>query len=201
MRKIYTVILAAGFSSRLGFNKLTLKIDGKKVIRRVVEPFISSGSRKIFVITGFEESKIRHALHSFSVEYIYNERYSEGMSTSIKVALPFIKDGEGVFFHLGDKPLIEKGIIIQMARIFEKNNKSIVVPVYNGMRGHPVLINIIPYVREIEKLTGEAGLKKIIEQHPEDTLYIQGEEGNVLDIDTLEDIELLRKRGYTIEED
>jgi molybdenum cofactor cytidylyltransferase len=200
MKKIYTVILAAGFSSRLGFNKLILKIDGKTVIRKAVEPFIASGCRKIFIITGFEENKIRHALHGFSVEYINNQHYSEGMSSSIKAALPFIKDGEGVFFHLGDKPLIEKGVVMQMKSAFERSNKAILVPVYNGMKGHPVLMNIVPYIKEIETLTGEKGLREIIERHPEDTLHVQGTEGNILDIDTVEDVELLRKRGYHIEE-
>jgi len=201
MKKIYTVILAAGFSSRLGFNKLTLKIDGKSVIRRAVEPFIATPSRKVFVVTGFEEDKIRHALHGFSVEYIHNRQYPKGMSTSIKAALSFIQDGDGIFFHLGDKPFIEKRLVMEMVRIFEKRKPSIVVPVHNGMKGHPVLIRIAPYIREIERLTGESGLREIIERHPEDIMHIQGIEGNILDIDTSEDISLLRKRGYHIEED
>jgi CTP:molybdopterin cytidylyltransferase MocA len=38
--KFFAIILAAGTSSRMGFNKLTVSIDGESVIRRSVKPFI-----------------------------------------------------------------------------------------------------------------------------------------------------------------
>jgi molybdenum cofactor cytidylyltransferase len=200
MKKIYAVILAAGSSDRLGFDKLTLKIDGSFTIRRSVEPFLSQPIRKVFVVAGAEDTAIREALNGLPVSFIHNLHSMEGMSSSIKASLPLIVDAEGVFFHLGDKPFIQEKIIEKMIDIFLSENAKIVVPLYHREWGHPVLIDIVPYKNEIELLKGDVGLRGIIEKHHEDVLFIEGDEGNIIDIDTAEEIAFLRERGFEIEE-
>ena len=48
-------------------------------------------------------------------------------------------------------------------------------------------------------LEGDTALRPIIEKHSQDILYVEGDEGILLDLDTEQDIDLLRRRGYTIE--
>jgi molybdenum cofactor cytidylyltransferase len=200
MGKIYTVILAAGISSRLGFNKLTLKIDGQTVIKKSIAPFVTGNVEKIIVVTGAEGDNIKRELEGFTLKFINNPHYMEGMSASIKAALPFISDADGVFFHLGDKPFVKQETIHLMLNSYINGGANMVVPVYKNVKGHPVLMCVNPYIEEMRLLKGDKGLREIIEKHLEDVLFVEGDEGNVFDIDNIEDVNILKERGYKIEE-
>ena len=210
MEKIYAVILAAGTSSRLGFNKLTLKIDGRSVIQMAVTPFLLPSIKKVFVVTNPDYINLKREVdelkthNSKLITFACNPDYMQGMSSSIKVVVPFIKDADAVFFQLGDKPFIKKEMVEQMAELYanrEKNLFNIIVPVYRGRKGHPVLMDIKPYIKEMQNLEGDKGLREIIDNHSESVLFIDGDEGNIFDIDTEGEIHTLRERGYVIEKD
>lgn len=238
MEKIYAVILAAGTSSRLGFNKLTLRIDGRSVIQMAAEPFFQKGIEKIHVVTNPENGPVKKALETpipptlstfpfslpppasplspsaFSLPpsafhpspciFIANSHFQEGMSSSIKAVAPFIEDADAVFFQLGDKPFIKKEMVEQMIELYvrrERNLFNIIVPVYQGRKGHPVLMDVKPYIKEMQNLKGDKGLREIIDNHSGSVLFIDGNEGNIFDIDTEGEIQTLRERGYVIEKD
>jgi molybdenum cofactor cytidylyltransferase len=199
MKRFSAVILAAGASKRLGFNKLTLRMNGESVIRQAILPFISAGIGRVFIVTGVQSRELRAELSGYAVEFIENKDCAFGMSTSVKASLPFIADEEGVFFHLGDKPFLEKEIIYRMIDIYRENREKIIVPVFNGEKGHPVLMDAAAYSEEIKSLLGDKGLREIIEKHTADVIFIKGNEGSLHDIDTIDDVERLKKRGYIIE--
>lgn len=199
MKGFVAVILSAGISKRLGFNKLTIKINGEAVLRKAICPFISAGIGKVFIVTGVESQDIREELAGYAVEFIENKDYSLGMSTSVKASLPFIPNNEGVFFHLGDKPFLETEMIYRMIDMYRENSGKIIVPVFNGEKGHPVLMDVGNYSNEMKTLNGDKGLREIIEKHTGDVIFIEGNEGSLFDIDTIEDIERLKERGYVIE--
>jgi molybdenum cofactor cytidylyltransferase len=179
INRIDTVVLAAGSSSRLGVNKLLLKVDGEPVLRRTLRHFLGLQMGVVFVITGFERERVEGLLRDVPVATVYNGSYAEGMSASVKAALPLLGEADAVFFHLGDKPFV--------------------MPVFQGQKGHPVLIDVKPYLAEMCMLEGDTALRPIIEKHSQDILYVEGDEGIILDLDTDEDIDLLRGRGYKIE--
>ncbi len=196
---IDTVILAAGSSRRLGSNKLFLTIDGEPVLRRTITPFLNLKLGAVFVVTGFQSERIEHLLKDAAVKLIQNSSHDQGMSTSVKAALPFIEPGHALLLHLGDKPFVQESTILRIAEAFSTSGQPIVMPHHEGRNGHPVLIDVDRYRDELEMLTGEAALKPVIERHAQDILYVEGDEGVLIDLDTDEDIDLLRKRGYTIE--
>lgn len=210
MKKIYTVILAAGSSRRLGFNKLLLRVNGTLLINAAISPFLIEEVSKVLVITPNNSETIKREVESYItstyvgatvpyVMFVENPFHERGMSTSIKAALPYIEDADGVFFHLGDKPFIDRQIIPRMFKRYMEDGPGIIVPVYKGQNGHPVLVDIKRYMDEIKSLEGDMGLKGIIERHMEDVLTIEGDEGSIIDIDTITDITILRERGFRVE--
>ncbi len=200
MRDICSVILAAGSSRRLGFNKLTLKIDSEAVILRSVFPFIKADLGNIIVVAGPHMSSISRELDGLAVTVVHNEEHHTGMSSSIKAALPWIREATAVFFHLGDKPFIKEGLLAQMLKEYRATGKNIIVPVCKGQKGHPVLMSVAPFIEEMKGLEGDKGLREVIEKHKEDVLFIETDDGVLTDIDTADDIRSLTQRGYSIEE-
>jgi molybdenum cofactor cytidylyltransferase len=194
------VILAAGVSKRLGFNKLTLKVDGQPVIRRSIMPFLAVGITKVVVIVNGKDTRIQQALEGLSLSFVENPCHEKGMSSSLKAALPLVEDGIDVFFHLGDKPFVSPDLINLMVYRFRRGKGNIVVPVHGGKKGHPVLVDVRAYSKELWRLHGDSGLRDIIEKHEKDVVCIEGGEECLLDIDTRAHIDELRMRGHTVEE-
>ncbi|OPY79546.1 MAG: Molybdenum cofactor cytidylyltransferase [Syntrophorhabdus sp. PtaU1.Bin153] len=199
MKRIRAVILAAGSSRRLGFSKLTLKIDGESVIRRSVRPFLREDVEKVIVVTGHEGWKIERELIDFKVDLVHNRRYRDGMSTSVRAALPFLGNADAILFHLGDKPFITPDQISIILDEYKGEGARIIVPVCDGRKGHPVLIDANIVRDEIGAVEGDKGLREVIEKHKGDVVFIQSDEGSLFDIDTLREVDCLRKRGYTVE--
>lgn len=197
MDRIVAVILAAGSSSRLGFNKLCLKIDGETVIRRTVRLFLEC-VEQVVVVTGFERERIERELKGFPVLLTYNPDHLNGMSSSVKTALPHITGREGILFHLGDKPLVSPDTVAKTIETFRQGS-AIVLPVFNGIKGHPVLVRSRLFLEEMAAVQGDMGLRKLVERHAHEVRTVEGDEGTILDIDSEEDIAELARRGFTIE--
>ena len=199
MTKVYSVILAAGSSTRLGFNKLTVKINSEEVIRMAVSPFLEANVGEVIVVVNPDMPQVVKALEGQDVRIVHNMEHLKGMSSSVRAVLPYIRDAEALFFHLGDKPFIKKELLNSMMDLYKERNGGIVVPVHNGTKGHPVMMSYKPYKSDIEKLEGDKGLREVIEKYASDVVFIESDEGILFDIDMLEDIENLKERGYLIE--
>lgn len=200
MSKIDTVILAAGMSKRLGFNKLCVRLNGKAVVRRTVEVFVENRlPGKIVVVTGFQRERVEQELAGLPIDLVHNPGYEEGMSTSLKAALPHVTGADLVLFHLGDKPFVGAGTIRTVLESYEKERRCFTVPVYQGVKGHPVLMENDAYASTVRGIEGDRGLRGVVEAHGAETLFVEADEGVIMDVDTEEDIALLRRRGYIVE--
>jgi molybdenum cofactor cytidylyltransferase len=199
MKKVYAVLLAAGLSERLGANKLLVRIDGVPVVRKALLPLLSPRVEKVLVVTSPENGDVRRALEGLTVEFVVNRQFREGMGSSVRAVSPFLEGCDGVLFHLGDKPLITTGLVERLLDRFGKDEGGIVVPVHKGMRGHPVLVDAAAFRGEIAGAEGDRGLRDMIEKEPDHVICIEAGEECLVDIDTPDDIIMLKRRGFTVE--
>lgn len=200
MITISAVILAAGTSSRLGFNKLTVTIDGESVIRKSVQPFILQDIQRVMVVTGNNRQDIEKELEGLGVFFIHNPHFMEGMSSSVKASIPFLEDADAAIFHLGDKPLITSHDVLAVIEAYKACDARIVAPFFQGKMGHPVMVDTDLLYNHSGMLHGDSGLREVIEKYREDMVFIEGSAGNLFDIDTTRAITLLRERGFRVEE-
>lgn len=200
MKIFFAIILAAGTSSRLGFNKLTVSIDGESVIRRSVKPFLSPELHKVFVVTGNDRESVEKELEGLDVRLIHNPEYRKGMSTSIRAAMPLLENSDAILFHLGDKPFVTSRSVDSILNKYREGKAKIVLPLFEEKIGHPVMINARLLRGEIGMLHGDSGLREVIEKYRQDVVSIEGDTGSLCDIDTIQTLDRLRERGYRIEE-
>lgn len=178
--KVEGVILAAGFSSRAGTYKMALEINGETVIERCVKSMYDICSR-IIVVAGYRKEVIKEILDKYSkVEVVYNNAYEQGMFTSIIEGFKYIKE-EKVFFTPGDYPLISKDVYSTLLKV----TGDIIIPSYNGRKGHPVLMKKC-IVKELLQSTKFSTLKDFINSKGFVKVNVN-EEGILIDIDTMED--------------
>jgi len=182
------IILGAGYSKRMGTNKLLLPFKNKTIIEVIIEEAIASKLEKVYIVC--REDETIKIVNKYPINIIINERAHEGQSTSIVEAMKEIENNFGSYmFLMGDQPLIHKDFINEMIDFYYSNNSSILVPLYNNKRGTPVIFSS-KWSAELLRLKGDEGGRQIIRQNSEEVLeYKVDSEILGKDIDKVEDYE------------
>ncbi len=193
---IPSVILAAGESRRFPGNKLLFKWEGKPIIRHTLENALKSKTDKVILVLGHDKDKIINVVKDLDnkIEYVYNPKYREGMSTSVKTGVKYAYEKyrekiEGILITPGDTAWIPPEAYNMVIEEFLEKRPLIAVASYQGRRGHPIVFNrsLIPEILEISEET--RGLKKITRKYRPYTLVVEMPyPGVILDIDTYNDL-------------
>ena len=164
---ISAVILAAGESRRMGKqNKLLLPVGGEALLVKLVKSVCASHVGQVLVVVGHEAGKIRRELNNFPLSFVYNPNFSEGMTTSIKFGVKEVSpDSDGFLICLADMPFINTSEISKLIHAYFQNRikkkRLIVVPVFQGQRGNPVLFSS-EFRNDILEYKKEFGCKEVI---------------------------------------
>ena len=190
---ISAVVLAAGTSRRMGRPKPLVKLGRKTILQHVVANLEASQVDQIVVVLGFGAEKIIPTLKGMSCQVVVNPQYILGMSSSIRCGLSTVNpQARAVLIALGDQPYIPPEIVDVLLRRYQKEDQKIVVPLYGGKRGHPVIFGR-KYWPELRALKGDVGGRELLHRHAQHVLEVEvGQEGVLADIDTPSDS---RKRG------
>lgn len=199
--RIGAIVLAAGQSSRMraageGSNKLTQPVNGRPMVRHVVEAALESAASDIVVVTGNSREKVRKALGGLPVMFCDNRDYSKGLSTSLISGLNNLpEDCDGALVLLGDMPAVDGHLLDQLIAAFAPaEGRAIVVPVHGGRRGNPVLW-ARQFFPEIRTLSGDAGARALLGPHANLVCEIEaGSDAPLTDIDTREALAAFRAR-------
>lgn len=185
---VWAVILAAGESRRMGSPKLLLPFEGSTVLGTVVRRVRRAGLSSILVVLGAEPEKVRAALEGQPVIFAQNPDFRRGMLSSIQCGLQALPAAaSAAMLFLADQPTLSDLVIKKLLQAREEASKGLIVPVFAGKRGHPLLLSL-DYRDEIETLDPDIGLRQLLINNPEDILEVEVEDEAVLkDIDTPED--------------
>lgn len=174
------IILAAGLSSRAKTYKMTLNIGNKTVIERVIDNMLSVCSR-ITVVGGYKIENLEPIIQKYeNVQLVFNENFMDGMFSSVKKGFSCVKE-EAFFFTPGDYPLIDDMVYKQLLN----NSGEIVIPTYEGRKGHPILIKS-SLIKEILEGYKYSNLREFITSKRPALVPVHNE-GILLDIDTIND--------------
>ncbi len=186
------LILAAGMSSRMGAFKPLLKVGEETALLRIINRIKAAGIEDIVLVTGYERQRLLPLIEGKGIKEVYNESYRQGMFESVKAGLEACAEifaEDTAFFLLPvDCPLVSEEVMDTLIdeHLRHGEEKNFLVPVYEGKKGHPLLIPR-EYIGEICSWEGEGGLKGITDRYYERMKRIPVEdEGCLLDMDTPE---------------
>ena len=188
------VILAAGASTRLGKPKQLLQYRGKTLLAHAINEAINSNADAIVVILGKDADLFKKEIDEKKVRVAINSSWEEGMASSLRLGLdtlltdkPYI---DAVIFMVCDQPHVLSSILNELIITQQKTTKQIVTCNYGDSIGPPALFHK-KYFKDLMKLSGDTGARKIIQQNMNDMTTILFPEGEI-DIDTEEDYEELK---------
>jgi CTP:molybdopterin cytidylyltransferase MocA/HD superfamily phosphodiesterase len=192
------IILAAGYSSRMGEFKPLLELSGLAAIDRVIGLYQAVGVTDIHVVTGFRSATIEAAVRSRSVDLVHNPDHDKGMFSSVLAGVNALPEATPAFFvHPVDIPLVRAhtlSVLLETGRI---HSPAIAYPTFDDRRGHPPLIRG-DLKEAILAHDGEGGLRTLLDRFGDQARDIPvADNGVLLDMDTPDDYALLSNRSET----
>lgn len=195
--RVGAVLLAAGEGRRMGgVTKPLIRLQGVPLINRQLIALSGAGVDEVVVVTGHARDAIEAQVQSFPVTLAHNADYAQGQQGSVRVGLAaLIGNFDAVFIVLADQPLIGSADLTELMAAFKKRpSGNLVVPVVNGQRGNPILLDEVALAQILASDTN-LGCRHLIERQPE--LVHVHETGNtrfITDLDTPLDLQQLAQR-------
>jgi molybdenum cofactor cytidylyltransferase len=190
MIHVVGVVLAAGESRRMGRLKALLPFGTCTVIEQVLHSLLQLELTEVAVILGHRAEDIAAVIRPLPVHMLYNPNYRQGMTTSVQVALRDLTPVPDAYvLALVDQPHLGRGPTRQLLAAFGRTHKGLVIPTYQGKRGHPIVL-ASRYRQEVLALGPHQGLHLVTRGHPDDTLEVPMDSDAILrDMDYQEEYE------------
>lgn len=191
---ICAILLAAGRSERMGTQKLLLPFGPQQtVIGHIAGQLLASPVDLVFAIVGTADAaNIGRALTGASrnkrLKVVANPDPAGDMLSSVRCGLRSLpQECDAALVTLGDQPSITSALVSQMLRAFKGAGQGILVPLYGGKRGHPILFSL-SYRDEVLGSHDDVGLRGLLAKHPQDVFELNVANASVLaDMDYPED--------------
>lgn len=183
MAVVSAIVPAAGLSTRIGGpNKMLLPYGGLTVVGTVARTLLSC-DLDVVVVTGRDASLVSEAVEP--VRTVFNERYREGLGTSIACGVAACPPDHGYLIALGDMPELSPEVVRLL--VAQAEPQAILAPVYAqepDRPGHPVLFGS-SYREALLALHGDEGARSIVQANRAHLRLVKVA-GNLPDIDSLE---------------
>jgi molybdenum cofactor cytidylyltransferase len=191
-RPLVAVILAAGESRRMGTPKALLPYRGKTFIEHLLEITRHTRIAARRIVLGAHLDQIRAKVPGEAASVVVNPDWRRGQLSSIQAAIRTVADDEsaGIILCPVDHPLFSPKLIAQLIDAFDSTGHLVVLPVYHGRRGHPVIFAASLYP-ELLAASPAIGAREVVWAHTAELHEVPTEEeGVVLNIN---DPETLRR--------
>jgi molybdenum cofactor cytidylyltransferase len=190
-RLLAAVILSAGASSRMGRPKALLPYREGTFLEHLIEVTRHPRIDVTRVVLGAGAEVIRTIAKLDPSIVVLNADWEHGQLSSVWAGLSSLAgiDIDGMVLCPVDHPLVSARLVGELVERFYENKKAIVLPTYNGRRGHPVIFSTALF-GELLAAPAEQGARSVVWAHAADVLEVPtDEEGVVLN---LNDPEMLR---------
>jgi molybdenum cofactor cytidylyltransferase len=179
------IILAGGYSKRLGRNKMSILFKNKPVIQHTIE-HMQSVCHHIYVVTGFYHEEIMKILDKIdNVQVVFNAEYEKGMFSSVQCGVACTN--HDFFIIPGDYPMVQKKVYQQILL----GTKGIRVPSFSFKLGHPIYLK--KTYKEALLETKHTNLKSFRNAYDYEIIEVD-DDGILFDIDTIEDFNQLKEK-------
>ena len=194
------LILAAGFSSRLGKPKALAKIHGRSLLRRALE--MTAGLRPAQIIAVVPRNAARYRIEARGIPVLFrgNSRRAEGLSSSVRSGIAQARNSPAVLLLPVDLPALRRGELKRLILRWRGARRCVIA---RRLTEHAVTPLILPrwlFPRAL-KLEGDVGLRDLVNQLPRGAVRLVDLPSAALDIDTAQDLKAARRRFKVREAD
>jgi molybdenum cofactor cytidylyltransferase len=189
------VILSGGASRRMGSPKALISYQGASFLEHLlsVTRHPAIGVRR--VVLGPDAVEISQQVKLAAGEIVINKDWEQGQLSSIQAAVRSLPAGtEGMLLCPVDHPLVSARLVNSLIVTFLETRAPIVLPMYEGRRGHPVIFSASVY-EELLRAPPETGARAVVWAHKNGVQEVSTtEEGCVLNLNDPDAIVKLKNK-------
>ena len=194
MKPFAALILAAGFSSRMGQLKPLLTLGTETIADHLISTFSACGA-DVYFLVGYRGDEVKSSIKSQGVTIVENPDYASGMFSSVQAGARALKPGHDAFFIMPvDIPFVSTDTIRKLMSAYFTHPGKIMYPVFGGRRGHPLLLpaSLAPAIARWKQ---NGTLRDVLASYESLVVEITVPDDNILlDIDTEEDYRTMLER-------
>lgn len=189
------IILASGFSSRMGRDKLLLNFEGEKIIEKVIKASKKSNLDEVILV--YRKKEVGIIGKKYGINTVYNGNSYLGQSQSVKLGILNSNNRtKGYMFLVGDQPYLTHNIINKIIKEFYNKKNHIIVPYFAGKKGNPVLFPL-SFKKQLLNIEGDKGGRAIIEKNPNSVYRMFFRDKKLgIDIDSPNDLVMYKEGIY-----
>jgi molybdenum cofactor cytidylyltransferase len=177
-----------------GHNKLLMKLGTAPLVVLAARAIGESNVTDVIAVTGHDRDAVEATLAGHHITFVHNPAFATGMASSLKAGLAAAPgDASAVLVCLADMPALRPDDINRLLAAFDPDaGREIIVPVFGGKRGNPVLLSR-RFFPEIMRCEGDTGARQVVAANPDAVFEVEMETASILaDADTPAAFEALK---------
>jgi molybdenum cofactor cytidylyltransferase len=186
------VVLAAGFSTRLGQPKALARVRGLSLIRNTVRLLTPLTASEIIVVIPPRATRTRVELRAHRVTFVTNPRRASGLSSSVRRGLSAARASAAVLLLPVDLAHLKRRDLERMIACWRGARRRVIARRLGERGGTPLILPRWLYARALG-IRGDRGLKELVGQLRPEDLALLTLPTAAWDVDTPRD--LARARG------
>lgn len=175
------LIMAAGYASRFGDNKLFAEYRGRSLLELALAAVPPGLFSRVTVVSQYEKALTLAKKYGFAA--VENTRPALGVSETIRLGTQAMADCDAILYMVADQPLLQPGSVCAVAERWMREPEAICGAAHNGVRGNPC---IFPrkFFPELMALSGDRGGSRVIRQHEDALRLVELPPEELYDCDT-----------------
>jgi molybdenum cofactor cytidylyltransferase len=189
------VVLAAGSSTRMGRNKLLLRVDGEALVARAARRAAAAGLDPVLVVLGHEADRVGRELDGLSCRTVFNPDHGTGQASSLRAGVAAVPPQAGAaVVLLADMPRVTPDMVAALVERWRQTGAVLVVSEYEGVQAPPTLYDrsLFP---EIGALSADSAGRLMVRRHRAQAQAVAWPAERLADLDEPKDLEGLTAYG------
>lgn len=195
---IFAVIPAGGRSQRMGRPKLALPLGDRSVLEHVIAALRQGGAQEVLVVVGPHVAELQALAERAGASTCELPHETADMRATVEAGLQSLEEryhpapDDDWLLVPADHPALDPAVPRQLLQIRRTQPEwEIIVPTFEGRRGHPVLLRW-RQVHGIREHPRGQGINTYLREQRSTTLEVSvSSPGILFDLDTPEDYERL----------
>jgi molybdenum cofactor cytidylyltransferase len=192
-RRLQILILAAGFSSRLGRPKALARVRSVSLLRRTLILAARLAPAKIIIVLPRHAARYRIEARRFKVVFAVNPRRAEGLSSSVRRGIAQARYSPALLLLPVDLAAVRHADLSRLISHWRAARRRVVARLVGPRGGVPLILPRRLYSRALA-VTGDIGLRELINGLPAGERVLVDIPSAALDVDTPQDLRAARRR-------
>lgn len=191
--KLQIVVLAAGFSSRLGEPKALARVHGVSLLRRTLKVASSFFADRIVVVVPRNAARYRIEARGVKVRWVENAQRTQGLSSSVRRGIAAACYASAIMLLPADLSRLKNRDLFKLVQRWQSAPRRLTARKIDRSGGAPVILPRWLYPRA-SSLAGDVGLRELIGQLSAESRVLVELPSAAWDVDTPQDLRRARRR-------